>query len=133
MKLFQAIKPNCKYGQFCNFIHENRKCENQFYDVKRCNFRHPKHCIYKLKNKKWKFEDICSFKHNVGLVDEGIENVAALANTEMANQIKHLENMLRSQHSEIARLKNLILKSRIYQLDGDDSVGDDSAGDDSVE
>ena len=113
---------HCRYGQFCHFTHENRKCEDKSCDVKNCNFRHPKLCMYKLKNQKCKFDEVCAFDHDVGNVHVQ-ETVNADATTiDLVKKIKHMENQIKTQNHEIETLRSLLLKSRISQLDGDDSI-----------
>ena len=57
---------HCRYGKFCNFRQEDRKCETKSCDYKNCDLRHPKYCKFVLRNQKCKFGEFCSFEHDIG-------------------------------------------------------------------
>ena len=96
---------HCKYGKFCNFAHENRKCETKFCDFKKCDKRHPKNCKYVVNNKPCKFGEFCSFEH-------GFENLLTVpedaSENRMEDKIKKLEAMIVTKDSEIEYLRKVI-------------------------
>ena len=96
---------HCVYGKFCNFNHENKKCDNRDCDFKRCNFRHPKDCKYVLTNQKCKFGEFCSFEHEIA---------AGMAiKDKTSDKIVKLEKIIDEKNAEIERLRNMLIQTQI--------------------
>ena len=106
---------HCRYGQFCDFYHENQVCDKTCGDVKNCKLRHPKRCNYILRGKTCKFDGFCDFDHNFG-INHSIE----VAEHKLEDRIDVLEEMVRAKDIEIEKLRKIIIESNISQTDGGD-------------
>ena len=117
---------HCRYGNFCNFFHENRKCEKDGCDHKTCHFRHPKPCRYIKAGKICKFDNFCDFDHGVNVIEgdiealkakvESLEKLVNLKDAEIALKDREIETKKR----EICELRVSFNNSRFVQLDGHD-------------
>ena len=105
----------CKFGQKCQFKHNNEVCENNNCYVKCCDKRHPKDCWWFRQFKRCKFT-FCAYKHvendsQTGLKTkiEALEAKIKEKDDEMKvqlNKIKEIEMKL--LHNELEnRVKNL--------------------------
>ena len=88
---------HCKFGKFCHFKHVDKKCQDSVCDAKKCDFRHPRKCLYILQKKSCKFGDFCSFEHNF--------EPSPAESDELSEQIKHLEEVIVSKDLEINNLE----------------------------
>ena len=70
---------HCRFGKFCNFYHEDRKCETEGCDHKICCYRHPQPCRYIKTRKSCKFGDSCDFDHDGDVIDIEINTLKVRA------------------------------------------------------
>ena len=95
---------HCKFGRFCHFIHENRKCKNKNCNARNCDLRHPKPCRYILQKKDCKFGAFCSFEHGVGDLHQQATPDA------LDGKLKELEGLLKVKDNQIKKLEIKILE-----------------------
>ena len=108
---------HCRYGKFCNFRHQDRKCETKSCDYKNCDLRHPKDCKFVLRNKKCTFGEFCSFEHDIGVI---LNFVKEKSDETFIEKLKKLENMIAAKDNEIEQLRKVISNANMMQLDGVD-------------
>ena len=132
---------HCRYGSFCKFIHENKKCETESCDHRTCPLRHPKPCRYIKAGKICRFETFCDFDHGVNVIEEDIEalklkvesleKLVKLKDIEIGSKDEEIETKTR----EICELKMSVKNSRIVQLDGHglDLASTDTENDENTE
>ena len=90
---------HCKYSRFCNFYHENKKCEIKNCDAKKCNLRHPAPCRNILQGKVCPFGNFCSFEHS-------LENAPSKPlETDLKTKVEVLEKLLLAKNEEIRKLE----------------------------
>ena len=87
----------------------NEKCHEVNCNAKKCIFPHPKNGINILVGNKCKFGDSCSFEHEI----EGFAK-----NETTKERIDNLEKVIEEKNTEIKRLRNILKKSQLLQLDG---------------
>ena len=104
---------HCKYGRYCNFKHENKRCQDSLCDARKCDFRHPRKCLYVLQNKPCKFGEVCSFDH-------GIES-----DNSLEVKILQLEDLIKAKDVQIAKLMTRI--SEIERKDFNDNCDDEAS------
>ena len=84
-----------------------------------CYLRHPRDCRYVTNNKKCKFGGLCAFNHQSGgttAKESEINNVE--------ESVRMLKQMIDEKDKEIANLKDLLKKTQISQIDGEDFIDD---------
>ena len=109
---------HCRYGEFCNFYHEDKRCQKEVCDHKACNFRHPKKCRNIATGKKCKFEDSCDFDHG----DDQRSNADEEVKTWKA-KVESLERIIETKDKEIGDLRKVLDDTGISQFNGiDDDV-----------
>ena len=88
---------HCKFGRFCHFVHENRKCKTIGCDARSCDLRHPPKCRNILLKKACKFGKFCSFDHEVdiGVEEEDLSETIAVLEKQIAEKDVEIEKMLR--------------------------------------
>ena len=102
---------HCKYGKFCFYKHENKRCELSSCDARSCDFRHPKPCLFVLQNKPCKFDKLCSFDHEVEAVVNDQKESPVILN----EQIIELQNLLKEKDAEIKILEEKLKENEINQ------------------
>ena len=118
---------HCRYGEFCHFRHENRRCQEEGCNHSQCPLRHPKKCRYIENGKSCKFESLCDFDHgdqietSTNIEDlkskvEALERLVNVKDEEIAWKNEDIENKER----EIRDLKMAMNEHRIMQYDGID-------------
>ena len=127
---------HCKFGRYCHFKHENRKCQDSSCNAKACELRHPRKCFYILQNKPCKFGDVCSFEHDIhsdGVRDS--ETTLRARIFELEQIIIEKEEMVTEMKEEINVLQNSVLKNGcdIFEDEVDKDEIDYSIDSDSVE
>ena len=100
---------HCKYSRFCNFYHENKKCEIKNCDAKKCNLRHPAPCRNILQGKVCPFGNFCSFKHSLeNAPSKPLETAAKAMESSVAIKIDALEKVLLAKDEKIRNLQETI-------------------------
>ena len=94
---------HCRFGRFCQFTHENKKCEESICDGKQCDLRHPRHSRNILQGKLCPFGDFCSFEHN-NLDKSATRNQSK----NLEKKIEELEKLLKSKDNEMHDLLDTI-------------------------
>ena len=97
---------HCKFGRFCYFKHENKKCNNLQCQDRSCIFRHPASCRNILQGKPCPWGSSCSFDHGVKISCEVVETSANM----LKKKIDDLENIVKLRDIEIQRLKSTIVE-----------------------
>ena len=102
---------HCRYGTFCKFLHEIRKCENESCDHRTCHLRHPKPCRYKKAGKICRFENFCDFDHGVSVIEEDIESLKVkVESLEKLVNLKDMEIGLKDKEIETKKREICELK-----------------------
>ena len=105
---------HCRYGKFCHFKHENKKCEIKDCDAKDCSLRHPRQCRNILQGKPCPFGNCCSFEHN-------LEDLQMNHSKNQDKTITELKNLLKSKNEEIEQLvKTIDAFNDVINLNKDD-------------
>ena len=86
---------HCKYGQFCFYDHEDRKCRKAKCLDRSCIFRHPASCRNILQKKNCPWGSSCSFDH-------GGDNSCC--------ETKELETSVKDMKYEIIKFKTIVIE-----------------------
>ena len=102
---------HCRYGSFCKFSHENKKCETDGCDHKTCPLRHPKPCRYIKAGIICRFENFCDFDHGMNVIEGDIEALKVkVESLEKLVKLKDNEIELKDEEMETKRRENCELK-----------------------
>ena len=96
---------HCKFGKFCFYEHEDRKCTKIGCSDRKCPYRHPAPCRNILQKKIWPWGSTCSFDHG-----EKNSNEPSVLETSYKNKIKKFEALLKGKDCEIQKLRIKIVK-----------------------
>ena len=116
---------HCRYGRFCLYKHENKRCQEPDCDARQCNLRHPRPCRNIVLGRSCPFGKICSFDH--GDTNYPRED----ADETLVMKVKELENLLESKNLEIKEL--LASVDAMNSVIGVDESDSEDASDHSIE
>ena len=99
----------CKFGRFCFYEHEDRKCMKVSCSDRNCSFRHPPLCRNILQNKICQWGSTCSFDH--GEENSCESNVLETSEKRMRKELEKFKALVIEKDYEIhQKVKKVITR-----------------------